>query len=80
VNGWEWDAPGTRVSACGLTGSEAAARARAAECLLSGDADAATVRPVVIRAGGSSLSSVIVSAGAPACGYRNGPGVTWKAA
>jgi hypothetical protein len=76
VNGWEWEA----ASSCGLTGSEDTARERAAACLLSGDADTATVWPVLIRAGGTALSDEIVPAGPVTLGYRNGPGVTWKAA
>lgn len=80
MNAWEWDAPGKPVSACGLAGSEAKAKAMAAECLLSGDADAVTVRPVIIRGGGDALADRIVPAGRVSRGYRNGPRVTWKAA
>jgi hypothetical protein len=80
VNGWEWDAPGEPVSACGLTDSEETAKTRAEACLLSGQADTATVRAVLVRAGGTSLEDAIVPAGRPVTGYRNGPGVTWKAA
>jgi hypothetical protein len=80
VNGWEWDATGTGVSSCGLSGSEETAKARAEACLLSGQADAATVRPVLIRAGGTCLEDAIVPCGKAVNGYRNGPAVTWKAA
>jgi hypothetical protein len=80
VNAWEWEAAGTTVSSCGLAGSEETARERAAACLLSGDADAATVWPVLIRAGGTALSGKIVPAGPASRGYRNGPVVTWKVA
>ena len=78
MNAWEWDAPGTAPSACGLTDSEETARARAEACLLAGQADTATVRTVLVRVGGTSLDDVIVPAGGRVTGYRNGPGVTWK--
>jgi hypothetical protein len=52
MNAWEWEAPGTASSACGLAGSEETAKARAEERILSGHADTATVRPVLVRAGG----------------------------
>ena len=79
MNGWEWDAPGPRMSACGLAGSEKTARMRAAACLLSRQADIATVRPVLIRAGGTSLEDAIVPAGGAVRGRRSGRGVSWKA-
>jgi hypothetical protein len=80
VNGWAWDAAGDPVSACGLTDDEETARTRAEAFLLSGQADTATVQPVLVRAGGTSLEDAIVPCGRPVTGHRNGPGVTWKAA
>lgn len=80
MKAWEWDAPGPLVSACGIAGSEKTARMRAAVCLLSRQADTATVRPVLVRAGGTALTSTIVPAGGAVRGRRSGRGVSWKAA
>lgn len=80
MNAWAWDAPGDPVSACGLTDSEKTAKTRAEACLMSGQARTATVRPVIVHAVGSALEDKIVPAGRLVAGYRNGPGVTWKAA
>ena len=80
MNAWEWDAPGRPVSACGLAGDETTAKTRAEACLLSGQADIATVRPVIVHAVGAGLEDAIIPAGKAVRGYRNGPGVTWRAA
>lgn len=76
MNGWQWQAS----SSCGLTDSEKTAKERAEACLLSGEADTATVQPVLVRAGGTSLDDAIVPCGRLVTGYRNGPCVTWMAA
>lgn len=75
---WLWDSSGP-VTFRGVTGDDHAARAAAAQCITSGQAQTVTVEAACLTIGVSSLTDCYHRTGTGWTARRSGAGVCWAA-